>query len=218
MRCIIISDVHGQPHLIENVLAHANYQKGQDRLIFAGDLLGIGPDPLECYTLLKEAGAELLWGNHDLTIILRKPIHPQSEYDIPVYEALISDKANWKIAACHDDVLITHAGLSEYFYQNTFELDLTSADQICTELNKIPLIDLWCNESPLWYRPSDMFLPKSNLVQVAGHTPPGYFKRTFRDFYLTDPYCQVGFDKKRYRYVLIEDNIVTIFDSNDSHF
>lgn len=216
-RCLIISDCHGQPHLIENALAHAGYQKGKDRLIFCGDLLDIGPDPLECYTILKEEGAELLWGNHDLAIILRKTIHPQSEYDIPVYEVLISDQASWKVAACQDDVLITHAGLSEYFYQNMFDTDMDRAEQICTELNKMPLDFMWSNESPLWYRPSDMFLPKTDLVQVAGHTPPGYFKRTFRDFYFTDPYCQVGFNKNRYRYALIEDNIVKIFDSNDKN-
>ena len=54
MKTVILSDCHGQPHLITNVLKHSG---SWDRLIFAGDILDIGPNALECFNILQNNNA-----------------------------------------------------------------------------------------------------------------------------------------------------------------
>lgn len=206
-RCIVLADCHGQPHLIKNVLNHSNYTIGQDRLIFAGDFIDIGPFPDTCWNLLREAGVEMLWGNHDAAIVLQKYISPQDPYSFNLYDKLRQSSKDFKAAAVHDNVLITHAGLSSNYFQGE-----TNVDIIKETLNKTPLINIWNNDNILWYRPDDI-LPKSDIVQVVGHTPPGYC-RPHKNFHMIDPWCKVGFDKNRYRYAVIENNTVSIFDSN----
>jgi predicted phosphodiesterase len=205
MRCIVLSDVHGQPHLIKNVLKHSDYKIGQDRLVFAGDLLDIGTDPDTCLKLLIEANAEMLWGNHDAAIVLRKYISPQDPYSFSLYEKL-RQATNFKVAAVHDNVLITHAGVSSNYFKEDHDVNI-----IAKALNSTPLIDLWSNDNILWYRPDDI-PPKSNIVQVVGHTPPEYC-RPYENFYMVDPYCKISFNKDRYRYAVIENNNVSIYDS-----
>jgi calcineurin-like phosphoesterase family protein len=84
-RTIILSDCHGRPDLITNVLDHA---KDWDRAVFLGDILDIGNHPLECIDILLENDINLIWGNHDLAPIINKHIHPVSNYDTEVYNRI----------------------------------------------------------------------------------------------------------------------------------
>lgn len=214
MKTIILSDCHGQPHLITNVLDHANRW---DRLIFLGDILDIGNRALDCFDILKENGAELIWGNHDLAVILNKTIWPQSIYDMEARNAIIDNKDKFLVSTYINDILLTHAGLSEYFYNNYFDNKINSVPEISNYLNTLPLKDLWQDQSPLWYRPSSHYKPKTGIRQIVGHTPPGWIKYNnvvLNNFLSVDPYCKKGFDLNRYRYVKIENGIIELFDSN----
>jgi hypothetical protein len=84
-RTIILSDCHGRPDLITNVLDHA---KDWDRAVFLGDILDIGNHPLECIDILLENDINLIWGNHDLAPIINKHIHPVFYYILPYHNYL----------------------------------------------------------------------------------------------------------------------------------
>lgn len=206
-RCIILSDCHGSPHLITNVLKHSNYNINEDRLVFAGDLLDIGTDPQTCLKILRENKAELLWGNHDAAIVLRKFISPQDPYSWELYEKLRTHQDEFKNAAIHDNILITHAGLSSAYFLDEYNVELIAAT-----LNETSLKDLWSNDNILWYRPDDI-KPHPGIIQVVGHTPPIWFRPRL-NFYTVDPFTKVGFDRNRYRYAVIQNGFVEIFDSN----
>ncbi len=67
MRVLVISDIHANLAAFEAVLADA---KGLwDKIWFLGDLIGYGPDPNECTSLLQEFDHIALSGNHDWAVL-----------------------------------------------------------------------------------------------------------------------------------------------------
>lgn len=63
-RTIVIGDVHGcDVELLE--LLGKTEAGPNDRVVFAGDLIDRGPDPLACLILAWGIGAECVMGNHD---------------------------------------------------------------------------------------------------------------------------------------------------------
>jgi len=208
-RCIVLADAHAQPHLIQNVLSHSHYDKHNDRLIFAGDFIDIGCNPIECWKLLSQSGAEMLWGNHEAAIVLKQFIGPQDPYSWSLYDELEERQNEFKIVAIHDQVLITHAGLSETFVPSD-----TPIEEIVKTLNGMDLIEHWHDDSPLWYRPNHA-APYDKLLQVCGHTPPlfKYSSHDLSNLYMVDPYNPLDVSKSRFRYAMIENNKVYIVDS-----
>ncbi len=65
MRYGVISDVHGNLAALEAVLAALD-AIGVDAYACAGDLVGYGPQPNECVDAMRELGAVVVAGNHDL--------------------------------------------------------------------------------------------------------------------------------------------------------
>jgi predicted phosphodiesterase len=68
LRVAVISDVHSNLHALEAVLADVD-ATGVDELWCLGDLVGYGPRPNECVSLLRERAALCLAGNHDLVVL-----------------------------------------------------------------------------------------------------------------------------------------------------
>jgi diadenosine tetraphosphatase ApaH/serine/threonine PP2A family protein phosphatase len=64
VRTAIISDIHGNLEALSAVLDHIADQK-VDRIICLGDILGYGPNPVECVDLVAEKCEWALMGNHD---------------------------------------------------------------------------------------------------------------------------------------------------------
>jgi len=64
MRTIVIGDVHGCLAELDELLRKVE-RRGTDRLIFAGDLLDRGPDPVGVVRRARELGAESVMGNHE---------------------------------------------------------------------------------------------------------------------------------------------------------
>jgi hypothetical protein len=239
MRTLVISDCHGQPHLIKNALKDSGYEIGVDRLIHAGDIIDVGDQGLECIALLIKNEAELLWGNHDAAVPLNKAIWPQNVYDTETRDKIVSISSMFTMAAHVDEfpkhkvhnILITHAGIStDYYFQNIDPLIKMINSHLYTEdfpststclahyLNTRKLRDLWEDNSPLWYRPKPDDLPYKSIVQVVGHTPPAWIEKSvgkLENFYVIDPYSKEGFGGDRFRYVIIEDGKIKLVDSND---
>ncbi|HUI05391.1 MAG TPA: metallophosphoesterase family protein [Verrucomicrobiae bacterium] len=71
MRYLVFGDVHGNLTALDAVLA-AGRKRGVEGYLFVGDLVGYGPEPLECIERLlplQEQG-DLAWvaGNHELLV------------------------------------------------------------------------------------------------------------------------------------------------------
>lgn len=67
MRVAIVSDIHGNRHAFEAVLADAADQGVEERWCL-GDVVGYGADPNPCVELAREHCAIVLAGNHDLAV------------------------------------------------------------------------------------------------------------------------------------------------------
>ena len=68
MRTAIISDIHANLEALEVTLGHIGDQK-VDRTICLGDVLGYGPNPVECVDLIAACCEWSLMGNHDFGVL-----------------------------------------------------------------------------------------------------------------------------------------------------
>jgi predicted phosphodiesterase len=70
VRVAVISDIHGNLHALDAVLAAVDAEK-PDAIWCLGDLVGYGPRPNECTMRVADAAAICLIGNHDLGVLGR---------------------------------------------------------------------------------------------------------------------------------------------------
>src|SRR3712207_5874223 len=68
MRVAIASDIHGNRHAFEAVIAAAQ-DSGVEELWCLGDLVGYGAEPDACVALAEANCAVCLAGNHDLAVV-----------------------------------------------------------------------------------------------------------------------------------------------------
>jgi predicted phosphodiesterase len=68
MQVAICTDIHGNRHAFEAVIAAAE-SAGADELWCLGDLVGYGAEPDACVALAAEHAAICLAGNHDLAVV-----------------------------------------------------------------------------------------------------------------------------------------------------
>jgi predicted phosphodiesterase len=68
MRVAIASDIHGNKHAFEAVIAAAKDAEVEE-LWCLGDLVGYGADPDDCVSLAEANCAIVLAGNHDLAVV-----------------------------------------------------------------------------------------------------------------------------------------------------
>lgn len=82
MRLLCISDIHGHADALAAVLATAE-RRGYDKLLVAGDLCFPGPEPLETWRRLTQAGAISVQGVVDRALAALDPgkIKPRSEHE-----------------------------------------------------------------------------------------------------------------------------------------
>ena len=62
---VVVGDVHGCIEELDELLKTIQYNPSQHRLIFLGDLLDRGPEPVACVRRVRELGAECIMGNHE---------------------------------------------------------------------------------------------------------------------------------------------------------
>jgi diadenosine tetraphosphatase ApaH/serine/threonine PP2A family protein phosphatase len=68
VRTAIVSDIHANLSALRAVLDHIEGQR-VDKLICLGDILGYGPDPVQCVDLVLERCEWSLMGNHDFGVL-----------------------------------------------------------------------------------------------------------------------------------------------------
>ncbi len=68
MPTAVISDMHGNAEALRTVLADIE-ARGIKRIVCLGDIIGYGPEPLECVDLVSERCEWSLMGNHDFGVL-----------------------------------------------------------------------------------------------------------------------------------------------------
>ena len=67
-RTIVIGDVHGCPRELEKLLVLTD-PRGEDRVVFLGDLVNRGPDSHAVLKLARDCGGKALIGNHEVRLL-----------------------------------------------------------------------------------------------------------------------------------------------------
>ena len=65
MRALIVSDIHSNLEALDAVMSDAQRHGGFDSVWCLGDMVGYGPDPMECLRRLREFDLVAVAGNHD---------------------------------------------------------------------------------------------------------------------------------------------------------
>ena len=96
MRIAVISDIHGNWHAFEAVLADiAN--EAPDEVWCLGDIVGYGPQPNRCVEEARTRSDLCLLGNHDLAAI--------GEVDLATFSPDAATSARWTIDELEPDKL-----------------------------------------------------------------------------------------------------------------
>ena len=64
----VISDVHGNLEALEAVLARIKELEVEE-IVCLGDIVGYGPNPMECTDLVAEHCEQKVMGNHDFAVL-----------------------------------------------------------------------------------------------------------------------------------------------------
>lgn len=81
-RTLLISDIHGELTLFEELLKKASFNEQEDQLVLLGDYIDRGPsskDVLNKVAYLKSQGAQVLMGNHEQ--IMLDVFENENKYD-----------------------------------------------------------------------------------------------------------------------------------------
>lgn len=118
-RRLFIGDLHGCREELDALLKAFAFRTGMDRLYSVGDVVGKGPDVLGALRRLRELGAGVVAGNHELTL-LKAATAPsgQAVKGRDYLDALGPEKDEW-VAWIQTlpywldlgDILLVHAGL-----------------------------------------------------------------------------------------------------------
>lgn len=243
MKTFVIADLHGNYRLLDNFLMFSGYSKYEDRLIHAGDFCDIGVNTAAVLGTLEMERAIILVGNHEFAHCYKYPITPY-DYSLDKFAAdywmqRILNK-DWGIAYAVDDILITHAGISQALW-GFKQLEDNSVQDIAEFLNSVfwnstsfngsyleLLSNKWLNYdqrySPIWYRPFDTEFIEGDIwvnnpapiKQVVGHTPLIYYpketQQTLLDmnFIMVDPYSRDFHNDDYCMWAEIEDGNISI--------
>jgi hypothetical protein len=110
---IVVADIHGN---VEKTKAFLAYRPGETH-VSLGDIVDSDIEPpslqIECLNLLFDAGAVLLWGNHDIQYS-DIPYTYRCSGSIqgnPVPQIVLDNQHRFKAAHAVDGYLLTHAGV-----------------------------------------------------------------------------------------------------------
>lgn len=87
MRYAIISDIHSNLAAFQAVLEDINKRGGAEEIWCLGDIVGYGPDPGECISLLRQHTHRCIAGNHDLAAI--------GKIDTSVFNPVAAAACHW---------------------------------------------------------------------------------------------------------------------------
>lgn len=148
----LISDIHGNLSALEAVLADME-QRGAERVLCLGDVVGYGPFPGECLDLVQRCGAVLM-GNHEEALLFgAESFNPRAKRAIDwTREHLQTDgdeatrQKRWKILenlqlhAQDGQFLFTHASPRQPTREYVMPRDITNPAKMQEIFSLIPHI------------------------------------------------------------------------------
>ena len=196
-KTVFIGDVHGS----DKWKAVVSKETDADRFVFVGDYFDSFDIPgllqmhnfKEIVQFKETSSAEvvMLVGNHDYHYFPEIGENGTSGYQprmAPAISMLIRENRNHlRIAFSFDDILCTHAGVSEEFLNGVFGYKAWKVNDIARDLNELfeykpnsfefngfePTGDNR-SQGPLWIRPTSLVSASKNIrkdyYQVVGHT------------------------------------------------
>lgn len=102
-RVAVLSDIHGNLHALDAVLADVE-REGVDELWCLGDVVGYGPRPNECAAAVRGRARLCLCGNHDLAVL--------GALDLAEFSPDAAAAARWTQGVLADDARAWLDGLS----------------------------------------------------------------------------------------------------------
>ena len=188
-KVFVIPDVHLKPWIFdkaEELIARMKY----DAIVCLGDLmddwnqemnLGLYTETINAVDdfVRRHPNFFLCYGNHDLSYVWRAHETGYSDYARQtVLDGLFKLAKNLpaeNIAFVHriDNVLFSHAGLSEVFVSHFLSDFNGDIDDFLMEINGFGKEEMWNDVSPIWVRPQNgrIEMYSNGFLQVVGHTP-----------------------------------------------
>jgi hypothetical protein len=190
LKVFVIPDIHLKPWMIKKAEQIVNMNRF-DEIVILGDIVDDWnqEENLELYreTLDTVAGfvkrhqeTVFCYGNHDISYFYNAYESGYSPYAketvIEGINNIVYSLPKENVGFIHriDDVIFSHAGLTERFVLNYFGYEEKyDIDRIIRKINKMGKSELWTNDSPIWARPqmNNMRLYPDDMLQVVGHTP-----------------------------------------------
>ena len=219
MRTLFIGDIHGCALEFEQLLSKLGFERDSDLLYLTGDAFSRGPDPAGVWRLIRDTGARMVLGNHDVRLPERLRLHASGESVSvrwfnqlktlealdSVADSLISWLESLPLWIDEPDFLLVHAGVHP-----EKGLEGTSRDEFLTIRTWPPVDGI---VGPRWH---DAYDPSGKLI-IFGHDAPGGLVVKRRDD--GSPYV-IGLDSgciyggQLSGYVLEEDRMVQVESSH----
>jgi len=198
----VISDIHGNAAALKKVLAHI-HDRGVDRIVCLGDIVGYGPEPLECVDLVEEHCAWALMGNHDFGVL----------YEPTNFNATAEGAAYWtreQFDAEPDDAKRAHR------YDFLGKLRVRAVEDLCDDGTPILAVHASprrpineyifpddVNDAP---DKMDAIFDRVDRIALVGHTHvPGVFSNE-PDFY---PPSEIG-DEPIFKFIDDEKAVINV--------
>lgn len=187
-RVLVIPDVHLKPWIFDE--ADKVDKSSYEDIVILGDLvddwgkgndLGAYEETLNRAAEFGKEHGESLWcyGNHDVSYLwdaMESGYSVQARLTaidgITKLERILEDR--YKFVHRIDNVLFSHAGVTETFVLHSCGYHVKEIDDILAKINRMGKQELWRDSSPIWARPQADFyrMFRDDLFyQVVGHTP-----------------------------------------------
>ena len=69
MKIVIVSDIHSNLEALNRAIDYINKLKGDREIVCLGDIVGYGPNPVECLELIQSVTDKICLGNHDYAML-----------------------------------------------------------------------------------------------------------------------------------------------------
>lgn len=187
-RTLLISDIHGELTLFEELLEKIQYDENQDQLVLLGDYIDRGPSSkgvLSKIAQLQKGGAQILMGNHEQ--IMLDVFEMENKYDWDFWLHTAGGLATMRSYGFSETDLEQAGSLEKFSLIPFISDEITEHLELIRHMNTIieqddyifvhagvdPKIPLQQNTTKnlLWIRDEFHRNYKGNQTVVFGHTP-----------------------------------------------
>ena len=112
MRALIVSDIHSNLEALQSVIQDTERNGGFDQIWSLGDLVGYGPDPVECIDLIRQYDTLGVAGNHDLA--------SAGKLSLEAFNVYATQASKWNTEQLNEEHLAYLGGLPLVFEMEDF--------------------------------------------------------------------------------------------------